>query len=374
MAHNTITITGAVLEDMGSPEPYADSRPLTVCELELMPPGPGEVLVKILATGICHSDLSVVNGSRPRPVPMLLGHETAGVVQQVGEGVTDFAPGDRVVCIALPHCGECAACATGGTTPCEPGSNANVAGTLLSGERRILRDGQPINHHLGISGFATHAVMDTRSIAHVGADVPPEIAATFGCAIMTGGGAVLNEVKPNTDTTLAIVGLGGVGIGAALTAAALGVKEIVGIDLQDNKREFALELGCTEVMTPDEALASGRRFSAAIEAAGHPAALETAFAVTDRGGLTLALGLPAPGSVSRIDPTVLATEARTLRGSYLGSCTPARDIPRFEQLWREGKLHAEKLISARIALTDINEAMDNLHHGLALRQVIVFEE
>lgn len=372
MSNGTLTIKGAVLEESGRQTPYTESTPITISELELAQPGESEVRIKILAAGICHSDLSVVNNNRPRPLPMLLGHEASGVVEELGPGVTEFEVGQHVICTFLPRCEECKACQTDGRIPCERGSKANGEGTLLNGDRPLTRDGEVVNHHLGISGFATHVVADVRSLVPVGEDVPPEVAAVLGCAILTGGGALLNEIKPDEDTTLAVVGLGGVGAAAVLTAAALGLKEIVAIDVQDSKRELAKELGCTEAMTPDEAVESGRRFDAVIEAAGHPKALETAYQITGMGGMTVTVGLPAPNSISEIDPLVLTSEARTLKGSYLGSAVPKVDIPKYEELWREGKLHAEKLISSRIKLDEINEAMDKLENGLSLRQVIMF--
>jgi alcohol dehydrogenase len=162
-------IRGAVLEQIGRPRPYAESRPLSVGELELAPPGDSELLVRIETAGLCHSDLSVVDGSRVRPVPMLLGHEAAGVVEQAGSAVPDMPVGQRIVMTFLPRCGHCPACATNGLTPCEPGSAANAAGTLMAGERRLSRDGQPVNHHLGVSGFATHAVLGSAVPSH---DIP----------------------------------------------------------------------------------------------------------------------------------------------------------------------------------------------------------
>jgi len=371
---NTTAARGAVLEESGRDTPYAESTPISISDVELDQPGENEVRIKILAAGICHSDLSVVNNNRPRPLPMLLGHEASGVIEELGPGVTDFEVGQHVVCTFLPRCEECKACKTEGRIPCERGSKANNDGTLLNGSRPIHRDGEEIHQHLGVSGFATHAVADIRSLVPIGEDVPPEIAAVLGCAILTGGGAVINEIKPNEDTTIAVVGLGGVGAAAVLTAAALGVKEIVGIDMQDSKRELALDLGCTEAMTPEEAEVSERKFDAVIEAAGHPKALETAYKITGMGGMTVTVGLPAPGGVTEIDPLAMTAEARTLKGSYLGSAVPKTDIPKYEELWREGKLEAEKLISSRIKLEDINEAMDKLDNGLSLRQVIMFDE
>lgn len=367
-------IRGAVLERSDATTPYAESTPISISELDLSAPGPGEVLVRITAAGICHSDLSVVNNNRPRPLPMLLGHEATGVVEEIGEGVEDLEIGTHVVCTFLPRCGHCEGCASEGRIPCSEGSKTNNDGTLLSGSRHLTRDGEVVQHHLGVSGFATYAVCARESLVPVGNDVPPAIAAIFGCAILTGGGAVLNEARPGPNDTVAIVGLGGVGMAALITAKALGVKRIVGVDLQPSKQEMALELGARAAMTPDEAVASGERFDAVIEAAGHPRALETAFAVTCPGGTTITVGLPAPGSQIHIDPLTITAEARRLHGSYLGSSVPSVDIPKYEQLWREGKLNAEGLISSYIRLEDINAAMDHLDQGLALRQIILFDE
>ncbi|MDY3049379.1 MAG: alcohol dehydrogenase catalytic domain-containing protein [Rothia sp. (in: high G+C Gram-positive bacteria)] len=369
------TIRGAVLEEIGAAEPYASSRPLSISELQLDPPGPGEILVRIEAAGLCHSDLSVVNGNRPRPVPMLLGHESAGIIEELGEGVSGLKVGQRVVMTFLPRCGNCSGCASEGKTPCQAGTASNTAGTLLSGARRLHRQGQEIQHHLGVSGFASYTVVDQRSVVPVGDDVPADVAALLGCALLTGGGAVLNVAKPQKTSRLAVVGLGGVGMAALIVARALGVEEVVGVDMQPDKLEMAKKLGATGALTSPEALeeaAAGKKFDAVIEAAGHPKALETAIKITGPGGITVTVGLPAPGSETVIDPLTLTAEARTIAGSYLGTSVPSHDIPIYEQLWREGKLKVEGLISAHIELDQINEAMDALHSGAALRQIITF--
>lgn len=364
-------ITGAVLDRVGRPRPYAESRPLSVETLELAPPGPSELLVRVEAAGVCHSDLSVVDGNRPRPLPMLLGHEAAGIVEAVGEGVTDIAPGQRVVMTFLPRCGSCAGCATDGCLPCERGSATNGVGTLLGGERRLTRDGTPVNHHLGVSGFATHAAVDRASVVPVDADVPPEIAAVLGCAVLTGGGAVLNAVALRPEESLTVVGLGGVGVAALLVALAQGCEHLVVVDALPEKLELARSLGAHVVLTPDEAAAQGVRTSHAVECAGHPRAFELAVAMTAPGGTTGTVGLPAPGAMAAISPLVLTAEARTIRGSYLGSAVPARDIPRYVDWWRAGRLPLERLISDRIGLDRINEAMDTLADGRAVRQIVI---
>ncbi|WP_431812664.1 alcohol dehydrogenase catalytic domain-containing protein [Kocuria sp. cx-455] len=343
-----------------------------MADLDLDSPGPGEILVRIEAAGVCHSDLSVVDGNRPRPVPMLLGHEAAGIVAELGQGVEEISVGERVVMTFLPRCGECEGCRSHGKTPCEVGTASNGEGALLGGARRLTRDGHTVNHHLGVSGFATHAVVSRRSVVPVGADVPPHVAALLGCALLTGGGAVLNVAKPEPSSRVAVVGLGGVGMAAVITALATGVEHVVGIDTLSDKLDSARQLGATDAMTSEEALERGETFDAVIEAAGHPRAFETAVKLTAPGGVTVTVGLPAPGQPASIDPLALTAEARTIVGSYLGSAVPEHDIPVYEQLWRSGKLAVEGLISDTIPLEDINRAMDMLHSGQALRQIITF--
>jgi alcohol dehydrogenase len=367
-------ITGAVLRQTGSPTPYVTSRPIDVTELELDEPGPGELLVRIEAAGICHSDLSVVDGNRPRPLPMLLGHEAAGIVEQIGDGAVEsdgVRVGDRVVLTFLPRCGRCAACRTEGRLPCEVGSAANAAGTLVGGATRLHDDtGAPIAHHLGASAFATHAVVSRTSVVPVDADVPPDVAALLGCAVLTGGGAVLNASGAAPDDTIMIVGLGGVGMAALLVAVALGHR-VIAVDAIESKLDAARDAGAAEAHTPTSLAESGVTAPVVIEAAGHPKAFETAVAATAAGGTTVTVGLPSADARASIAPLALTSGARSIVGSYLGSSVPARDVPRYAQLWREGRLPVERLISGRVHLADVNAAMDALASGRALRQLIV---
>ena len=366
-------IRGAVLEQIGLPRDYAESRPLHVGELELAPPGPDELLVRIEAAGLCHSDLSVVDGNRVRPTPMLLGHEAAGVVEQVGVGVHatgDLVVGQRVVLTFLPRCGDCAACRTDGLAPCSAGSAANGAGTLLGGDVRLSRDGEPVLHHLGVSAFATHAVVDWRSVVPVDDDVPPVVAALLGCAVLTGGGAVLNAGRPRPGQTVAVVGMGGVGTAAMLTALAHDDVRVIAVDALPEKLDRARDLGAHAAHTPDTLDAF--KADVVIEAVGHPAALTTALALTAPGGSTVTVGLPRPDARVEVSPLGFVAEGRSLIGSYLGSSVPARDIPRFVDMWRAGRLPVEELVSSRIDLDHINEGMDRLADGRAVRQVIEF--
>lgn len=366
-------IVGAVLEEMMRPAPYTRSKPISVSELELDEPQEGELRVRILASGICHSDLSVVNGVRPRQTPMLLGHESTGVVEKLGPGVTDLDVGQHVTLAFLPRCGRCKNCLTNGKLPCMPGSKANSAGTLMNGGIRLHRDGKIVYHHLGVSGFATHAVVDRRSCVPVPAEVPSSVAAVLGCAVLTGGGAVLNAGDPQEGEDVMVVGLGGVGMSAILTAAGLHRGKIIGVDRSSNKLDSALDMGATDVYTVDEALAKGVKAPIVIEAAGAPGVLDRAFELTDVGGKTITVGFPRPGVKAGFPTVTITGEARTIIGSYLGSAIPANDIPKYAQMWLDGRLPVEKLISNHIRLDDINEAMDELDQGRALRQVIEFK-
>jgi alcohol dehydrogenase len=372
-----VKITGAVLSQRDLPRPYADSAPLAVSALELAEPGPEELLVRIEVAGLCHSDLSVVNGDRPRPLPMLLGHEAAGIVVGSGPLSSDaelFPVGQRVVLTFLPRCGACEACATDGIRPCTPGSVANGAGELLTGGTRLTSDGAPVLHHLGASAFATHAVVDRRSVVPVPDDVPAEVAALLGCAVLTGGGAVLNTggVQPGQHVT--VVGLGGVGMAAVLTALALDGVEVSAVDMQDDKLATARRLGAARAATPDAAAADpAYKGDLVIEAAGSARAFETAVALTAPGGRTVTVGLPHPDARASVSPLGLVAEGRTIIGSYLGNAVPRRDIPRFVELWRAGQLPVEELVSDRIGIADLNTALDRLDAGAALRQLIVME-
>lgn len=367
------TIRGAVLNTAGAPSPYAQSRPITIDRLTLSEPGPGEVMVRVEAASLCHSDLSVVNGSRPRPLPMLLGHEAAGIVEAVGDHVTSVSVGERVVMTFLPRCGSCDACLTDGKLPCSSGSASNEQGILLTGTSHLTRDGEPVSHHLGVSGFASHAVVDERSVVPVCGDVPPTVAALLGCAALTGGGALLNAGRIHANSTVAIVGLGGVGMAGLLTALAVGCRRVIAVDGQHAKLELAREWGADEAYTPEEALERAVTVDVVLEAVGHPRAFETAYQLLGMGGTLVTVGLPARSAVSSIHPLSLTAQAQTIVGSYLGSAVPKRDIPVLEQLWRDGKLPLEKLVTHEITLDQINEGMDTLASGSAIRQAVIFD-
>ena len=376
-------IRAAVLREMGANHPYAESQPLRIETLDLDPPGPGEVLVRIAAAGLCHSDLSVVNGSRPRPMPMAIGHEAAGVVVATGDHVDDLAPGDHVVMVFMPSCGHCLPCSEGRPALCEPGAAANGKGMLLSGEFRLHdgEDGELVHHHLGCSAFADHAVVSRRSLVKVDKDLPLDIAALFGCAVLTGVGAVVNTAKVQPGQSVVIIGLGGVGLAALLGALAAGAAQVIAVDLSEDKLSLAKELGATATINPAyvdavaevKALTNGGA-DFAFEFAGVVRALENAYAMTQRGGTTVTAGLPPPDATLGVNVVGLVAEERTLKGSYIGTCVPVRDLPRYIALYRQGRLPVDRLLSGTISLDDINAGFDRLHDGSIARLVVRFDE
>ncbi len=373
-------IRSAVLREMGSPPPYAESQPLEIAELELDPPGPGELLIKVGAAGLCHSDLSVINGSRPRVMPMALGHEAAGEIVELGEGVTDFELGDHVVLAFVPACGKCEPCLAGRAALCEPGAAANTAGTLLGGGRRLHDpvDGSEIHHHLGVSAFSDHIVVSQTSAVKVDPELPYELAALFGCAVLTGVGAAVNAARIEAGQRVAVLGLGGVGLSALLGVVLREAGTIVAVDVMADKLELAMELGATHaVKAGPGAVAAIREITDGgaehvIETVGNAAVLAEAYAATRRGGTTTTVGLPDPSQMLSIPAVSLVAEERTLRGSYLGSSVPARDIPRFIELHRQGRLDVGRLLTHTLSLDQINEGFDRLASGEAVRQAVVF--
>jgi len=373
-------VRAAVLHKAGLPPPYKVSKPLEIAEVDLAPPGRGEALVKIKAAGLCHSDLSVIDGSRPRPLPMALGHEAAGIVEALGEGVVDLKVGDHVVLVFVPSCGRCGPCSAGRPALCEPAVKANVAGTLLSGERRLALRAEPVNHLLGVSAFADYAVVARESCVKIDSALPFELAALFGCAVLTGVGAVVNTAKVEPGQSVAVVGLGGVGLSAVLGAKLAGARQIVAVDTSAERLAFAAKLGATDAVEAgaDGSVEAVRRVSGggvdvAFDMAGAVPALELAYAATARGGTTVTAGLPHPDKRLSVPAAALVIEERTLKGSYVGSAVPQRDVPRYIALFRAGRLPVDQLLTHRLKLTDINEGFDRLREGVGVRQVVVFD-
>ncbi|WP_210133901.1 zinc-dependent alcohol dehydrogenase family protein [Staphylococcus sp. GDY8P131P] len=367
----------AVLFDMGIEGPYEKTKPLKIETLSLGAPQKNEVLIKIHAAGLCHSDLSVINGSRPRPMPMALGHEAAGEIVELGENVSDFEVGDHVVCTFIPSCGKCIPCREGRPALCENGAISNEKGEMLEGGARLSKDNDAVYHHLGVSGFSEYAVVSDNSIVKIDSDIPYERAAVFGCAVITGIGAVINTAQIRPGSNVAVVGLGGIGLNDIIGAKLAGANKIIALDINEDKFEVAKTLGATSVFNSGDEnvieevkqyINGGAEY--VFETAGVVPAMQVAYAITKRGGSTITTGLPNPKAELSFPQVTLAAEERTVKGSYVGSCVPDRDIPRFVSLYQHNRLNIDPLISDVISLEQINEGFDQLANGDAGRIII----
>lgn len=370
-------VRAAVLREMGLKPPYAESKPISIEELTLDPPQKDELLVEIKAASLCHSDLSVIDGSRPRPLPMALGHEAAGIVREVGENVTEFSVGDHVVCIFVPTCGNCTPCKEGRPALCENGAKSNTEGTLLNGGIRLHAEDGPVHHHVGVSAFSEYVVVSKHSVVKVDKSIPFERLALFGCAVITGVGSVVNRGQVKVGSTVAIVGLGGVGLNALLGALASGASKVIACDINEKKLELAKKLGATATYNSAEAgvvekikADTNGGLDYVFETAGAVPALEFAYQITKRGGTTVTSGLPHPEHMLKLQSVTITAEERTILGSYLGSCVPTRDIPRYIQLYEDGKLPVDQLGFDFITLDEINEGFDRLLAGEHARIII----
>ncbi len=375
-----VTTAAAVLYKTAHQAPYAQARPLVIEELRLEGPGRGEVLVEIAGAGLCHSDLSVINGNRPRVMPMVLGHEASGVVREVGPEVSELRPGDHVVFAFVPACSHCLPCNSGRAALCENGAKSNVAGTLLGGSRRFhSAAGDALHHHLGVSAFSQYTVAAQESLVKIDPAVPLTIAALFGCAVMTGVGAVMNTAQVVPGSSVAVFGAGGVGLSTIMGARAAGAYPIIAVATQPHKLELARRAGATHTICvrDQDPVAAIRAITAGgaqyvFESVGDEQVLGQAYEATRRGGTTVTMGLPNPSRKLSISAVSLVAEERTLKGSYMGSCVPRRDIPRFIALYQAGLLPVELLLTREISLGEINAAFDALDRGEAVRQIITF--
>ena len=371
-------IKAAVLRRSDLPRPYATSQPLSIEEVELDPPQAGEALVQIKAVGLCHSDLVAINGERGKPMPIVIGHEAAGIVVETGPGVTEVKVGDHVVPSFVASCGHCEMCAVGRPALCEPATASNAAALLRDGTTRLHKDGARIHHHSGVAGFAEYAVLQVDALVKISKDIPFEHAALFGCGVITGVGAVVNTSGLKPGEFVAIVGLGGVGLSALLAARAAGAGRIIAMDLSEDKLALAKELGAQIALNAadrgsvEKAIeASAGGVHVAVETAGSARALQTAYDVTRRGGTTVVAGMPGPGAEITLSHLSIAAQERTLKGSYMGSCIPKRDIPRYMAMFCEGNLPVDRLLCRTIGFGDLNEAMDRLADAATVREVLI---
>ena len=371
-------IRAAVLRESGLPRPYCESKPLQIEEVELDGPKRGEVLVQIKAVGLCHSDLVAINGERGKPMPIVIGHEAAGIVVELGEGVQGFDKGDHVVPTYVASCGHCEMCAVGRPALCEPATMTNADAVLWDGTTRLHKNGQRIHHHSGVAGFAEYAVMSKDALIKIDKSIPFEHAALFGCGVVTGVGALLNTAGVKPGEHVAVVGLGGVGLSALLAAVAAGAGRIIALDLNPEKLQLARELGADFAINAADSDCVSRVREAtlggshvAVETAGSAKALETAYQITRRGGTTVTAGMPGPEAKITLSHLSLSAEERCLKGSYMGSCVPKRDIPRYLSMFQNGKLPVDKLLSRTIGFNDLNAAMDRLDDAATVREILM---
>ena len=352
--------------------------PLEVTELELAPPAAGEVLVRLRASGLCHSDLNAIDGTAETPCPAVLGHEGAGVVEAVGPGVA-LAPGTPVVLSWLPACGDCPECRRGLPHLCASAWAAMATGGLLDGTPRLSRDGEPIFHYCFLSSFAERAVVPSRSCVPIPPGVPFEVAALVGCAVTTGTGAVWRTAGVRPGDRVCVLGCGGVGMSAVLGAVAVGAAPIVAVDVADEKLELALSLGATDAVrwtgNAEETAelvvsASAGGVDYAIEATGRTEAGLAAFLSTRPRGAAVLIGIPRADAVLSLPAGQIPRTERRVLGSAYGSARPERDFPALLDLYRRGRLPLDRLISARLPLDAIEQGFGALRAASGLRVVL----
>ena len=375
----TIRCKAAVLRTIGAPRPWAQSKPLSIEEVNLATPKSVELLVRIAGGGLCHSDLSMINGDRPRPVPIAVGHEGSGEVVEVGSAIDDVRVGDHVVFQFAACCGRCRRCLEGRPQVCERAAIAKAAGELMAGGSRITAlNGERINHHTGLSCLAEYTVVDRGSVVVIDKSMPLADAALFGCAVMTGVGAVVNTARVRAGDSVAVIGLGGVGLNGVMGARLAGAEIIIAIDNERSKLEVARSVGATHVICARDAncveqvrdLTNGG-VDYAFELSGSVAAMTMAYALIRYAGTVVAAGLPPSGASFSVVQSDLVGEEKSIRGSFMGSCIPVRDIPRFFRLYREGRLPVNKLIDGYIGMDDLNAGFDKLQDIKAIRQILV---
>lgn len=358
---------------------YEHDSPLVIEEVEVDPPQSGEVLVRMAASGVCHSDLHMLKGIHPAPLPAILGHEGAGVVEEVGPGVSNLSPGDHVILSWLPYCGHCRMCARGRPNVCE-----NVAwselGTMADGTVRFHRSGERIHHYIATSSFAELSVVPAQTAIHVDPSLPLTELSLMGCAVATGVGAVLNTARVRPGETVAVVGCGGVGLNCVQGAALVNAGTIVAVDAEPRKLELARELGATHTVDASkepvvEAVKdlTGGGVDHSFEAIGNPATIETAIQLVGRGGQAILIGMAPPEVRVPFDALNVTFEEISIRGCWYGSIRPPVDFPLLVELYRSGKLRLDSMIST-CKLEEVNDAFQAMEAGEVARSVIVHDQ
>ncbi len=354
----------------------AAGRPLSVETLEVQDPGPGEVLVRLRASGVCHSDLHVLEGEWPMPMPLVLGHEGAGTVEAVGDGVRDVAPGDHVVLSWFAPCRRCRACASGRAWACTQTTSGDCV--LPDGTTRLRRGEEPVFPYLALGTFAERTVVPESGAVRIPAGVPFEIAALIGCAVTTGVGAVMNNARVPPGASAVVIGCGGVGLAVVMGLALAGAHPIIATDLSDERLERARELGASHVLRPDRdgvpaavAALTGGGADYVFEAIGSVATVEQVPDLLAPGGTGVLVGLTAAGERASIDVLSFAETGKTLIGSNYGGAVPSVDFPRMAELYLAGRLPLDRLVSDRIDLDGLDEAFGAMRRRERMRSVVV---
>jgi S-(hydroxymethyl)glutathione dehydrogenase/alcohol dehydrogenase len=355
-----------------------ENEPFTIEDVELAAPGPGEVEVRLAAAGVCHSDWNVVTGATTNPLPAVLGHEGAGVVVSVGEGVEAIGEGDHVVLSWLPACGHCFYCRRGRHVLCDVAMEDMFRGTLPGGALRLSQNGGPLYHYSYLSAFAERCIVPEGCCVRVRDDAPFEVAALVGCAVMTGYGAAVKRAAVEAGSVVAVFGAGGVGLSAVMGARLAGAEAVVAVDPVEFRRQMALELGATHALDPasDDVVGSlrdltdGRGADVALDTAGVPGIVAQAYASVRRGGTVVAVGLPAEGLTADLPASDLPREEKVVTGSFYGSCDPQVDMPQVLDLYMDGQLPLDRLVARTYPLEEINEAFAAMNSGEVARAVI----
>jgi S-(hydroxymethyl)glutathione dehydrogenase / alcohol dehydrogenase len=359
---------------------WRPGEPIEIAQVDLAPPREGEVLVKIAACGVCASDLHVVEGDLPEPLPLVPGHEASGVVEEIGPGVASLEKGDSVVLVLVPSCGECAECRRGRPNFCEVGARMAATGTLADGTSRLSLNGTTLHHFNSVSSFAGHAVVPESVCVKIRRDVALDTVALLGCAALTGYGAVVHTAGVQEGATVAVWGCGGVGANIVQGARLAGAAQIVAVDVRPEKLELARSLGATDLVQADrerDAAAQVRNLTAGgpkfvFEAIGTEATIRQAWAAAGPRGTVVVVGILPKGSTLTIDPWEFFAE-KTLKGSFLGSARVREDVPRLVDLYASGDLRLDELVDRRISLGDLPNALERLRSGEGLRQLVVFD-
>ena len=349
-----------------------------IFDVDLAPPRAGEVLVRIAACGLCATDLHVVDGELPEPLPLVLGHEASGVVEEIGPGVERLAPGDHVVLALVPSCGRCLACRTGRPNFCARSSEMSSTGTLADGTSRLRADGLVLHHFNSVSSFAEYAVVPESAAVAIRRDVPLDVAALVGCAALTGYGAVVRTAGVPAGASVAVWGCGGVGLNVVQAARLAGAATVVAVDLSAEKLAVAREFGATETVDATDAGVveavrdvTGGGADFAFEAIGREVAIRQAWDAARPGGTVVVVGMVPKGETITIDPWNFICE-KTLKGCFLGSARIGIEIPRIVDLYAAGRFRLDELVSERISLAELPDAFDRLRAGEGLRRLVVF--